>query len=98
MGNSGVSEEKELAIDKAVQGLCDEAYETSMQTLQANRELLDELTALLIEKETIDGFELNDLILKMTGKPPPTAFGAQQGSAHVPLAVPKDDVLVTSQN
>jgi len=36
--------------------------------------LLDELTALLLEKETIDGFELNDLILKMTGKPPATAF------------------------
>merc|ERR1719478_381409 len=40
MGSSGVSEEKELAIDKAVAELCDEAYRTTMETLQTHRELL----------------------------------------------------------
>jgi cell division protease FtsH len=75
MGNSGISEEKEQAIDIEVAKLCQEAYETTMSTLKEHEPLLHELTVRLLEKETIDGFELNDLILEMTGKPPPTAFG-----------------------
>jgi cell division protease FtsH len=74
MGRTAVSEEKEKAIDAEVAKLCDEAFQTTMMTLQTHRKLLDELTERLLEKETIDGFELNDIILKMTGQPPPTAF------------------------
>jgi cell division protease FtsH len=74
MGASGISEEKEIAIDAAVKELCDEAYQTTMSKLNAHRDLLEELSNRLIEKETIDGFELNDIILKMTGKPPATPF------------------------
>jgi cell division protease FtsH len=72
--NTAVSEEKELAIDSEVTKLCDEAYNTTMKTLSAHRDLLDELSARLIERETLDGFEINEIILKMTGKPPATAF------------------------
>jgi cell division protease FtsH len=74
MGYSGISEEKEQAIDNEVTKLCTEAYQTTMATLTAHRELLEALTAELLEKETIDGFQLNDLVLKITGKPPATAF------------------------
>jgi hypothetical protein len=35
---------------------------------------MERLTELLIEKETVDGFELNDLVLEVTGKPPATPF------------------------
>jgi cell division protease FtsH len=91
MGRTAVSEEKEIAIDKAVQELCDEAFKTTMETLSANRELMDELTNRLIEKETVDGFELNDLILQMTGKPPATAFNP------VPVQVKTETPAVPSQ-
>jgi hypothetical protein len=62
-----------------------------METLSANRELMDELTNRLIEKETVDGFELNDLILQMTGKPPATAFNP------VPVQVKTETPAVPSQ-
>jgi cell division protease FtsH len=78
MGRTAVSEEKEIAIDKAVQELCDEAFKTTMETLKANRELLDKLVESLLEKETVDGFELNKLVLEVTGKPPATAFNPMQ--------------------
>merc|ERR1719359_1730301 len=71
-GRQPVSEELSEKIDKEVSKLCDEAFKTTMETLKANRELLERLTELLIEKETVDGFELNDLVLQVTGKPPAT--------------------------
>lgn len=91
---SGRSEQMEIAIDKEVAKLCEEAYQTTMQTLQTHRELLDELTARLLEKETIDGFELNDLILQMTGKPPPTAFNP----VPVPVPVQNDELPAVKQD
>merc|ERR1719478_130221 len=70
-GRTAASEEKEAAIDVAVSKLCDEAYETTMKTLTEHRAIMDELVRRLPEKETVDGFELADLIQEMTGKPAP---------------------------
>ena len=72
--NQAMSQETEEAIDEEVKKLVTEAYETTMRTLSEHKELMHELTERLIEKETVDGFELNDLVLKLTGKPPATAF------------------------
>jgi len=97
MGSSGISEEKEQLIDDEVKKLVTEAYETTMETLSKHRALLDELTERLLVKETIDGFELNDLVLEMTGAPPATAFGpnAKNVSAHEPL---EGTVVPTHEN
>merc|ERR1719478_1574998 len=78
MGRAPFSEEKEEIIDREVSKLCDEAFKTTMETLKANRELLDKLVESLLEKETVDGFELNELVLQVTGKPPATAFNPMQ--------------------
>ena len=77
-GRQPVSEELSVKIDKEVSKLCDEAFKTTMETLKANRELLDKLVENLLEKETVDGFELNELVLQVTGKPPATAFNPMQ--------------------
>merc|ERR1719478_1327101 len=77
-GRQPVSEELSEKIDKEVSKLCDEAFKTTMETLKANRELLDKLVESLLEKETVDGFELNELVLQVTGKPPATAFNPMQ--------------------
>jgi cell division protease FtsH len=45
-------------IDKEVRRLLDEAHERAATILQANRGLLDQLSALLIATEVIDGDEL----------------------------------------
>ena len=51
--------------------LVDEAYATCKETLAQYRPLLDATVDALLEKETIDGFELDDLVEKYTGKPAP---------------------------
>jgi cell division protease FtsH len=90
MGRAAMSEEKEMAIDEEVAKLCEEAYNTTMETLTKHRKILDEITARLLEKETIDGFELNDIILQMTGQDPPTKF------APVEVPVPVEGELTTA--
>jgi cell division protease FtsH len=79
-GRTNASEEKEEAIDKAVSKLCQEAYDTTMQTLNEHRAILDEVVKRLLDKETIDGFELADIVQEKTGKPAP-AYAA------IPVAV-----------
>jgi cell division protease FtsH len=70
-GRTNASEEKEMKIDAAVSKLCDEAYATTMKTLTQHRSIMDELVKRLLEKETVDGFELADLVQEITGAPAP---------------------------
>merc|ERR1712094_14628 len=70
-GSTAASEETESTIDDEVAKLVDEAYATCKETLAQYRPLLDATVDALLEKETIDGFELDDLVEKYTGKPAP---------------------------
>merc|ERR1712036_170930 len=70
-GSTAASEETESTIDDEVAKLVDEAYSVCHATLAKNRPLLDATVDALLEKETIDGFELDALIAKYTGKPAP---------------------------
>merc|ERR1711924_410453 len=70
-GSTAASEETESTIDDEVAKLVDEAYATRKETLAQYRPLLDAPVDALLEKETIDGFELDDLVEKYTGKPAP---------------------------
>merc|ERR1711937_744286 len=85
MGRQSFSEELSEKIDVEVSKLCDEAFKTTM----------DRLTELLIEKETVDGFELNDLVLEVTGKPPATPFQREgPGPASGNVVPSENDVPV----
>merc|ERR1719454_2438315 len=53
---------KEAAIDRAVTALCEEAYATCYDTLKKARPVLDELADLLLEKETVQGNEVVDMV------------------------------------
>merc|ERR1719382_1061081 len=70
-GSTAASEGTESTIDDEVAKLVDEAYATCKETLAQYRPLLDATVDALLEKETIDGFELDALIEKYTGKPAP---------------------------
>jgi cell division protease FtsH len=83
MGNSGISEEKEQAIDAEVSKLTTEAYDATMKLLTEHRAVMDELVKRLLEKETVDGFEFNDIVLQVTGKPPLTPFNPVPTSGTV---------------
>merc|ERR1719248_430326 len=61
-GPKAASAETEARIDEEVTQLVADAYATCKTMLLENRELLDELTEMLIEKETIDYQEMQELI------------------------------------
>jgi cell division protease FtsH len=57
------SEDTAAAIDEEVSLLVDEAYKRARQVLDDNRPVLDELAAMLVEKETVDAEELQELLI-----------------------------------
>jgi len=59
------SEETAKKIDKEVSRLVKDAYNCSGQVLKENLDILHKLAALLLEKETIQGHELDGLIYSM---------------------------------
>jgi cell division protease FtsH len=56
-----VSENVAERVDTEVKRLLDEAYVTAMETLQANRPLLDALADTLLERETLDREDIERL-------------------------------------
>jgi cell division protease FtsH len=58
------SEDTAAAIDEEVGQLVDEAYRRARKVLLENRAVLDELADLLVEKETVDAEELQELLIR----------------------------------
>ncbi|WP_421657290.1 ATP-dependent zinc metalloprotease FtsH3 [Leptothermofonsia sp. ETS-13] len=56
------SEETAAAIDDEVRNLVEQAYRRAKAVLTSNRHVLDQLAAMLIEKETVDAEELQELL------------------------------------
>merc|ERR1719258_391900 len=75
-GPKGASPETEAVIDAEVKKLVERAYIRCKETLETNRDLLDEITETLIEKETINFIEL----YSMVGKKHPEIVAAQQAN------------------
>ena len=58
------SEETAATIDQEVSELVDVAYKRATKVLVDNRSVLDELAGMLIEQETVDAEELQELLIK----------------------------------
>lgn len=56
------SEETAASIDTEVRDLVDQAYIRAKQVLVNNRHILDKLAEMLVDKETVDAEELQDLL------------------------------------
>jgi cell division protease FtsH len=56
------SEETAAAIDDEVRNLVDQAYRRAHQVLTTNRKVLDTLAVMLVDKETVDAEELQQLL------------------------------------
>ena len=56
------SEETASVIDEEVRTLVDQAYDRAKDVLVSNRHILDKLAEMLIEKETVDAEELQQLL------------------------------------
>jgi len=62
MAERDFSEETAAAIDEEVRSLIDVAYKRAKEVLINNRHVLDKLAEMLIEKETVDAEELQELL------------------------------------
>jgi cell division protease FtsH len=58
------SEDTAATIDEEVSQLVEEAYRRATEVLTANRAVLDQLADLLVEKETVDAEELQELLIR----------------------------------
>lgn len=76
----GYSEETAARIDAEVKRLCQQCYDTAMQTLQENRDKLDLLTDALLQYETISRQEFNALM--ETGEMPEISGEGKPRSLH----------------
>ena len=56
------SDETASAIDEEVRNLVDQAYRRAKEVLVENRSILDKLAEMLVDKETVDADELQDLL------------------------------------
>jgi cell division protease FtsH len=62
MSERDFSEETASAIDGEVRKLVDVAYDRAKHVLVSNKHVLDQLAEMLVEKETVDAEELQDLL------------------------------------
>lgn len=62
MAERDFSEETAAAIDDEVRNLVDQAYRRAKAVLTENRSVLDRLAEMLIERETVDAEELQELL------------------------------------
>merc|ERR1719324_428485 len=76
-GPQAASPETERLIDSEVKEIVADAYKVCKECLTTNRALLDDLTEMLIDKETVDFQELQDLV----GKYNPEMAAAQKAAA-----------------
>lgn len=77
MNRSEYSEEVAARIDKQVRAIVEQGHQLARQTIRDNREVVDRLVDLLIEKETIDGEEFRQIVAEYTEVPEKEQFVPQ---------------------
>jgi cell division protease FtsH len=61
------SEATAVEIDKEVRRILDKAYKTAHEIISSNKNALDRIARKLLERETLDGAEVNQIITEETG-------------------------------
>lgn len=74
MNRAEYSEEVAMKIDNQVRTLAKQSHEIAKKLIRDNREVIDRLVELLIEKETIDGEELRKIVAEYTYIPEKEQF------------------------
>ena len=76
-GRSEYSEEIAARIDAAVRGIVKKCYEDTVTIVRENRDVIDRVVDLLIEKESIDGDEFREIVGEYTAVPEKERFVPQ---------------------
>ncbi|CAH8264304.1 unnamed protein product [Arabidopsis lyrata] len=91
MARNSMSEKLAEDIDSAVKKLSDSAYEIALSHIRNNREAMDKLVEVLLEKETIGGDEFRAILSEFTEIPPenrvPSSTTSTPASAPTPASV-----------
>jgi cell division protease FtsH len=74
MTRSDTSEGTSKQIDEQVRGIVMQCYEETLSLVQGQREAMDRLVELLIEKETMDGDEFREVLANYTSIPEKDRF------------------------
>ena len=74
MTRSDVSEAISKQVDDQVRSIVMQCYQETLELVGAQREVMDDLVELLIEKETLDGDEFRELVAKVTEIPEKDRF------------------------
>ncbi|MBE9141337.1 ATP-dependent zinc metalloprotease FtsH2 [Nodosilinea sp. LEGE 07088] len=77
LSRSEYSEEISSRIDGQVKLIVDKCYDNAKRIMQENRALIDRLVDLLVERETIDGDELRQIVSEYTVVPDKQQFVPQ---------------------
>jgi cell division protease FtsH len=77
MTRSEYSEEIASRIDAQVRSIVEHCYDTTTKIVRENREVMDRLVDLLIEKESIDGEEFRQIVAEYTDVPEKEQFVPQ---------------------
>ncbi|MEM8780219.1 MAG: ATP-dependent zinc metalloprotease FtsH2, partial [Cyanobacteria bacterium P01_G01_bin.49] len=77
MNRAEYSEEVAMKIDNQVRAIAEQGHQLARQIMRDNREVIDRLVELLIEKETIDGKEFRQIVAEYTHVPEKEQFVPQ---------------------
>lgn len=69
MARNSMSEELQNSIDNQVKKIAAEAYEVALGHIRDNREAIDAIVEVLVEKETLTGNEMREILSQYTEIP-----------------------------
>jgi cell division protease FtsH len=88
-GAAQYSGETSRAIDEEVRRIIDECYGTAKQLLEDNRDILEAMKDALMEYETIDSEQVDDLMARRKLRPPRDWHDGSRPSGHSPATPSK---------
>jgi cell division protease FtsH len=77
MNRAEYSEESASLIDAQIKEMAEEGHQIARKIIRDNREVIDRLVDILIEKETIDGEEFRQIVAEYTHVPEKEQFVPQ---------------------
>merc|ERR1712136_570637 len=81
---NSMSENLQQKIDDAVKKLAGEAYEVALKQVRDNREAMDSIVEVLLQKETISGHEFREMLAKYVTIPAGNMPAPSEEGSYVP--------------
>ncbi|MGI4848549.1 MAG: ATP-dependent zinc metalloprotease FtsH [Janthinobacterium lividum] len=85
MGSKTVSEETQQKVDIEIRSILDRQYALARTLLEANRDKIEAMTKALLEWETVDADQVNDIMDGIDPRPPKYGIPEKRPSRSEPL-------------